>query len=172
MSTVVSVEEQLVVSGANGNGNGDGNGSARTRTRTRTVAVCKGAPEVLEPLLAHCPPWYRRCHRHYTLKGCRVLALAWRDLGSSSGAAADDARAATTMPRAEVEAGLRFAGFLMFQCHLKKDSKAVVKQVSGGGRSLCVDVTEGWREEVMDGRCVVQALREGWRKGWESWMFG
>lgn len=94
--------------------------------RHRSLIVSKGAPEVIEEFLTHKPEWYSRCHRFYTLKGCRVLALAWREAATESG---DSDVHAQHLARSEVETNLRFAGFLMFKCHLKRDAKPMVKQV-------------------------------------------
>eukprot|EP00750_Incisomonas_marina_P021944 INCI4801.1.p1 GENE.INCI4801.1~~INCI4801.1.p1 ORF type:complete len:1011 (-),score=169.81 INCI4801.1:1948-4980(-) len=109
MTTVIAVDESLR----------DGS------KRHRSIIVSKGAPEVIEEFLTHKPEWYSRCHRFYTLKGCRVLALAWREATESGNS---DARA-QHLARSEVENNLRFAGFLMFKCHLKRDAKPMVKQL-------------------------------------------
>jgi len=117
MTTIVSVDETL----------------SSNRSRTRTLVVSKGAPEVLGQFITHKPAWYSRCHRHYTMKGHRVLALAWREVGQDS---ADAASIAQHESRENVEQNLRFAGFIMFKCSLKKDSKPMIKKVSA-----CADVS-------------------------------
>ena len=47
----------------------------------------KGAPETIKSFLAAdaVPEWYDETYKWYTRRGSRVLALAWKDLGSLSG---------------------------------------------------------------------------------------
>eukprot|EP00937_MAST-01D_sp_MAST-1D-sp2_P001805 g1805.t1 len=86
--------------------------------------LSKGAPEVMRPLFADCPEYYDSTYLRYTARGCRVLALGWRPLGSVAvlpGVCQTD--------RCEAEAQLRFAGFLVLQCPLKRESKKCVKEL-------------------------------------------
>ncbi|GLE00333.1 hypothetical protein PINS_up009061 [Pythium insidiosum] len=82
--------------------------------------VTKGAPEVVELLLAEKPAYYARVHRYFASQGRRVLALAWRRLP-------DDCT--QRLPREDVESRLRFAGFLVLDSPLKEDSKRTVQDL-------------------------------------------
>jgi magnesium-transporting ATPase (P-type) len=57
-------------------------------------------------------------------RGKRVLALAYRRL--PAGRTLQQLR---DLPRAELESGLTFAGFLIFDCDLKADSKSVIREL-------------------------------------------
>jgi len=87
--------------------------------------LTKGAPEVLEELalLSVVPPKYRTTYRFHMSRGKRVLALAYRKLSAS------EAAHTGVLPRGDVERGLIFAGFLLFDCDLKVDSKSVVREL-------------------------------------------
>jgi magnesium-transporting ATPase (P-type) len=47
-------------------------------------ASVKGAPETIKAFLTPgtIPHWYDETYKWYTRRGSRVLALAWKDLGS------------------------------------------------------------------------------------------
>lgn len=53
----------------------------------RSIASVKGAPETIKAFLAPgaIPSWYDETYKWYTRRGSRVLALAWKDLGSIGG---------------------------------------------------------------------------------------
>lgn len=70
--------------------------------------VVKGAPEMIETLLAEVPSTYRSTYRLLMFAGARVLALAWRPVPSD--VTSTQARA---WARQEVECDLQFAGFLV-----------------------------------------------------------
>ncbi|KAG1707992.1 hypothetical protein DVH05_028681 [Phytophthora capsici] len=86
--------------------------------------LTKGAPEVLEALLANKPSYYRRVYRHYASKGCRVLALGFRVLPGEI--SSDDLRQKS---RSDLENGLSFAGFLVLDCPLKDDTKRTIREL-------------------------------------------
>lgn len=73
--------------------------------------MTKGAPEVVELLLAQVPDDYRATYRRLTLAGMRVLALAHRSLPAGTSMAT-----VGKWRRSEVESGLTFAGFLVKRC--------------------------------------------------------
>jgi cation-transporting ATPase 13A1 len=56
------------------------------------------------------------------MQGHRVIALAWRPLVLPSHISLDNLSA---LPRDELEKELRFAGFVVFECPLKPDSRSV-----------------------------------------------
>jgi len=74
--------------------------------------VVKGAPETIEKLLKEVPSNYEKVFRNYAKKGFRVLALAHKTIPSLQ-----------EMTREEAESKLTFAGFILFDSPLKKDTK-------------------------------------------------
>ena len=89
--------------------------------------LTKGAPEVLEEsaLIADLPPSYRATYQFHMSRGRRVLALAYRKLTAA------ESSQTSGLARVEVEKGLTFAGFLLFDCDLKADSKSVIRELRG-----------------------------------------
>lgn len=93
--------------------------------KTRNLFVfTKGAPEVLAAKLGdRLPPDYKAVYRFHMSRGKRVLALAYKHMltvGTN----------VTAKPsREEVESGLTFAGFLVYDCDLKPDSRSVIKEL-------------------------------------------
>ena len=85
--------------------------------------VCKGAPEVVEQFLAKVPDGYKEHYIGFVKDGARVLTLAYKDLGMSEGEA-------KAMTRVEAEQGLHFAGFIVSECPLKPDTKAVIEELT------------------------------------------
>lgn len=86
------------------------------------LITCKGAPEVVEDMLVQVPGWYRKTFTHLAHRGARVLALAYKHV--TPGISAEKAK---HLVRDQAESGLTFAGFLVFHCPLKKDSKEAIK---------------------------------------------
>lgn len=98
--------------------------------------LVKGSPEALRPLFAAhaAPAWYTECYERLARQGLRVLALAHRRLqpdevraatqaSSASSASASSAQAdaaATALQRAAVESELHFAGFIAFECKVRR----------------------------------------------------
>ncbi|CAE7817995.1 SPF1, partial [Symbiodinium sp. CCMP2456] len=80
--------------------------------------LVKGSPEALKPLLAAnaAPGWYDRSHLDLAERGLRVLALAFRQLPAGQ----------EKLTREEAERELEFAGFIAFECLVRKDSGLVV----------------------------------------------
>ena len=62
---------------------------------------------------------------------CRVIALAYKQLGSST--TASDLR---TMPRAEIEKDLSFGGFAVLRCPLKAESEPALKMLKESSHQL------------------------------------
>jgi cation-transporting ATPase 13A1 len=89
-------------------------------------AVCKGAPEVIELLLASVPPGYTSAHQRLAASGSRVLALAYKPLPASL---LSTLAGAAGVRRDEAEKDLVFAGFLVASCPLKTDSKRTVAEL-------------------------------------------
>jgi cation-transporting ATPase 13A1 len=92
--------------------------------------ACKGAPETIVTMLANVPEAYTATYKYWARRGSRVLALACKRMpgGNKKNAAA--------LHRDQVESGLEFAGFLIFSCPLKTDSKRSVKELNGSSHRV------------------------------------
>lgn len=97
----------------------------------RNLVFTKGAPEVLANHLASVPAYYNATYFHHMSRGRRVLALAYKTIPSST-----DLKTARKLARSEVESGLQFAGFLIFDCDLKVDSKSVVRELRAAAHQV------------------------------------
>jgi len=91
-------------------------------------ALTKGAPEAIQSMLdpKSLPSDYEEAYLRHMKLGRRVLALAYRELGSLSNLSHWKAS------RGKVEQNLQFAGLLIMDCPLKFDSKRVVKELRAG----------------------------------------
>lgn len=94
-------------------------------------ALLKGAPEVVQPFLRDAPADYEQSYKRYASQGARVIALAYKQLGSST--TASDLR---TMPRAEIEKDLSFGGFAVLRCPLKAESEPALKMLKESSHQL------------------------------------
>ena len=124
MSTIV----ECLVPETDGDEGPSTNPDAEVSTITSGLYVLtKGAPEVLEEsaLIADLPSSYRATYQFHMSRGRRVLALAYRKLTPT------ESSQTSGLARVEVEKGLLFAGFLLFDCDLKADSKSVIRELRG-----------------------------------------
>jgi manganese-transporting P-type ATPase len=87
----------------------------------RWVVFCKGAPEVLQKLLAVVPKDYESTFLHHMRSGRRVIALSYRLLDG------DPSSSLPVLTRSAVEADLHFLGFLVFNSALKPATKSVIR---------------------------------------------
>jgi cation-transporting ATPase 13A1 len=95
------------------------------------LIVTKGAPEVIAELLQDVPAFYNTTYLHHMSQGKRVLAVAYRRL-----AAEFEQNKGSNLPRVEAEKGLIFAGFLVYNCSLKPDTKGVMKELVGSNHRV------------------------------------
>lgn len=95
-------------------------------------ALTKGAPEAIQSMIdtKSLPPDYEESYLRHMKLGRRVLALAYRDLGSV------DKLSQWKTSRGKVEQNLQFAGLLIMDCPLKFDSKRVVKELRAGQQNV------------------------------------
>jgi cation-transporting ATPase 13A1 len=95
-------------------------------------ALTKGAPEAIQSMLdpKSLPSDYEEAYLRHMKLGRRVLALAYRDLGSL------DKLSQWKASRGKVEQNLQFAGLLIMDCPLKFDSKRVVKELRAGQQNV------------------------------------
>ena len=101
--------------------------SIPSKAETGLFVFVKGAPEVLAAHLSEIPPFYQETYVHHMTRGKRVLAMAYRQVFSANmSRAQQDLR---DSPRSKAESGLTFAGFLLFDCDLKADSKSVIREL-------------------------------------------
>lgn len=83
-----------------------------------TIVCTKGAPEVIENLLARVPSRYRETYLYHMSLGRRTIALASKVLLPQADSC-----------RASIESQLTFVGFLVFDSNLKGDTKSVMKEL-------------------------------------------
>jgi cation-transporting ATPase 13A1 len=91
--------------------------------------LCKGAPEVVEKYLKDVPEGYRDSYIHFVKNGARVLVMAYKDIKTT-------ADKATQMTREEAESDLTFCGFIVSECPLKEDTKAVIEELVESGHEV------------------------------------
>lgn len=90
---------------------------------THYIVSVKGAPETLKSMFSTVPVNYNEVYLALSRKGSRVLALGYRSLGVLSH------QAVRSLKRDQLESELKFAGFLVLSCPLKKDSLSVIKEI-------------------------------------------
>lgn len=93
--------------------------------------VCKGAPEVLKPLLASVPADYDATWRARANRGERVLALASRQQANKEW---------RRLHRSDAENSLDFCGFVSFSSPLKPGTSLVIQQLLDS-KHRCVMIT-------------------------------
>ena len=93
-----------------------------------TYALVKGAPEIIRSRLLSVPESFDALCQQLTVKGARVIALAYKIMNVSG-----DVR---SIDRDDVECELHFAGFAVFLCPLKPDSAGAVQSLAEGSHSV------------------------------------
>ncbi|RDL30843.1 Cation-transporting ATPase [Venustampulla echinocandica] len=96
------------------------------KVRSTFVGV-KGAPETIMKMLVNVPADYEETYKYFTRRGSRVLALAYKHLSVDSELGSGRIN---ELKRENVEAGLRFAGFLVLHTPLKDDAKSSVRMLN------------------------------------------
>lgn len=94
--------------------------SIKESSATSYKVVSKGAPEVLEKFLKVIPAGYTETYLKYVKDGGRVLALAYKNVGSMSYVEQQ------AFSRDEAETDLVFCGFVVADCPLKPDTLSVI----------------------------------------------
>ncbi|KAH9725632.1 putative manganese-transporting ATPase PDR2 [Citrus sinensis] len=92
----------------------------------------KGAPETIQDRLTDLPSSYIETYKKYTHQGSRVLALAFKSLPDMT---VSDAR---SLHRDEVENGLTFAGFAVFNCPIRADSAKILSELKNSSQDLAM----------------------------------
>ena len=90
---------------------------------THYMATVKGAPETLKSMFSSVPSSYDNVYLAMSRKGARVLALGQRQLGVMSH------QTVRSLKREQLESDLKFAGFLILSCPMKKDSLSVIREI-------------------------------------------
>ncbi|KAJ2767270.1 putative cation-transporting ATPase 1 [Coemansia nantahalensis] len=99
--------------------------------------AAKGAPETLRGMLAEVPSWYDETYKAFSRRGGRVLTLACRWIPRT---AAMSDQEISDLARDDIEAGLEFQGFLVFNCPLKPDSADAIRMLNESSHR-CVMIT-------------------------------
>jgi manganese-transporting P-type ATPase len=102
-----------------------------------TFVGVKGAPETIRKMLVETPPHYEETFKFFTRNGARVLALGYKYL-SSEGEIGQ--KRINDLKREDVEADLKFAGFLVLQTPLKDDAIKAVQMLNESSHR-CVMIT-------------------------------
>ena len=92
--------------------------NGKNETSAKYFVATKGAPEVLADRFSNKPSWYTDVYKSYARQGSRVLSLGMKPIGL-----------AKEYDRDEVEKDLEFAGFLVFHCPIKHDSKEAIEKL-------------------------------------------
>ncbi|KAK3138820.1 hypothetical protein QOZ80_5AG0373800 [Eleusine coracana subsp. coracana] len=104
--------------------------SVVVRIQDKFYAFIKGAPETIQERLVDVPAAYVETYKKYTRQGSRVLALAFKSLPEMP---VSEAR---SLERDEVESGLTFAGFAVFNCPIRNDSATVLRELEQSSHDL------------------------------------
>lgn len=124
----VVVESQKIIED-DGSAGGDTIGGVPSLSAPTLLILTKGAPEILEERLKSVPPFYRSTYLYHMNRGKRVLVVASKTLSI-------DAKYGGNVPRSNIECDLEFAGFLIFDCDLKPDSKSVIRELRASNHKV------------------------------------
>ena len=90
---------------------------------TALRVLSKGAPEVLKTFMKTYPKDYDATYLGYVKNGSRVLAMAYKPVPKMNKSEQ------LAYSREEAETDLIFAGFIIAECPLKEDTKAVINEL-------------------------------------------
>ncbi|KAK5582100.1 hypothetical protein RB653_003683 [Dictyostelium firmibasis] len=101
--------------------------------QTNAYAFSKGAPEIMKPFYNEksLPENYDQCFKSYSRQGSRVLALGYKRLESGL-----NSSQYKSMERESIESNLEFAGFIIFDCPLKPDSKESIEMLMNSAHRI------------------------------------
>lgn len=94
-------------------------------SRPRVLVAVKGAPETLRTMYESVPSNYEATYKGFAQRGSRVLALGCKYLGEGT-----NDGAINKLDRTNVEKGLTFCGFLVFNCPLKPDAVSTIRDLN------------------------------------------
>ncbi|GMF17501.1 unnamed protein product [Phytophthora lilii] len=99
----------------------------------RVRSLVKGSPEAVAKLMRPetIPEWYWPTYQSLARRGMRVLALAYKDINGRPSEAE-----VAQQTRAWAESDLRFAGFAVFQCLVRKDSGDILKVLKNSSHQV------------------------------------
>lgn len=105
----------------------------REDSSSKTWVLTKGAPETIKQFLKpqSIPSNYDAISKHHMALGQRVLAMAYREVGTS-----EISGSLKEVKREAVECNLIFAGFLLLHCPVKPDSKSVISELQMSGHQV------------------------------------
>jgi cation-transporting ATPase 13A1 len=81
--------------------------------------LCKGAPEIIKKLIKKVPHNFDECYQRWAKKGYRILALAY----------GDNEKFDYKTKREELEKGLIFCGFAIFETPLKHNAEKYITEL-------------------------------------------
>ena len=97
---------------------------------TSYKVLSKGAPEVLSKYMKEKPANYSELYRQHTMQGSRVLAMAYKNVPKMN------QQQSNAYTREEAECDLIFCGFIVAECPLKPDTKAVIKELQNASHQV------------------------------------
>ena len=92
--------------------------------------LSKGAPEVLKKYMKTLPADYDETYLKFVKNGSRVLAMAYKSIDRMSN---EQFNAYT---REEAESDLTFCGFIVAECPLKDDTKAIMQELKDSSHEI------------------------------------
>jgi cation-transporting ATPase 13A1 len=117
----------------------------------KTWVLTKGAPETIKNLLrpSAVPADYDEVSMRHMALGKRVLAIAYREMTPK-----ETKISVKEIDRAHIESDLIFAGFLLFRCPIKHDSKTVIDELKQSGNNVVMITGDAMLTAVEVGRQV------------------
>jgi manganese-transporting P-type ATPase len=91
----------------------------------KTLIAVKGAPETLKSMYNSIPTGYEKSYKTFAQNGSRVLSLGFKWVENLQGK-----NQINSITREEVESGLNFGGFLVFNSPLKEDAVKSLKMLA------------------------------------------